>query len=108
MQDDKNIRIIINKTPSYTRMSTRSPSPTPEMTPQITQSYINKSHNTFPITPNISYGAMRNVYMMLIHLQFVIYVRNLKNVNIHFYLLYYLIYYLFINKYYIFYSLIPY
>ena len=70
MQDDKNIRIIINKTPSYTRMSTRSPSPTPEMTPQITPS--NKSHNTFPITPNISYGAMRNVYMILIHLQFVI------------------------------------
>ena len=70
MQDDKNIRIIINKTTSYTRMSTRSPSPTPEMTPQITPS--NKSHNTFPITPNISYGAMRNVYMILIHLQFVI------------------------------------
>ena len=70
MQDDNNIRIIINKTPSYTRMSTRSPSPTPEMTPQITPS--NKSHNTFPITQNISYGAMRNVYMILIHLQFVI------------------------------------
>ena len=88
--------IIINKTPSYTRMSTRSPSPTPEMTPQITPS--NKSHNTFPITPNISYVAMRNVYMMLIHLQFVIYVRNLKNVNIHFYLFIILSNLLFIYK----------
>ena len=54
MQDDRNIRIVINNTPSYTRVSTRSPSPTPEMiisesTPQITPP--NKSKNTFPITP---------------------------------------------------------
>ena len=54
--------------------------------------------NNLSSAPNVSYGAMRNVYMMLIHLQFVIYVRNLKNVNIHFYLFIILYNLLFIYK----------